>query len=634
MPETGTDDCHVCVRPVEGTRTGCRQCAEYDENDQFVRWIGKATPPKQFPNLIHFSLNGAIGGEVAERNYTQEFPSLGPYSAEMTQYTTQGIVDNIPSSGTLKHPRAFADYYATAWELGANVRNNFPSAEAAREYFENSSTGCKWIMASLTSVAKVWQYGNGLTFTTVSKEWGPYVCGSVNVGPSGMGYIGFTNTTKLQVMKSKVVSFPTGETERVIHGPESWQYPPDMAAIVFGLMKGVGFSYLIEPNTTSGSPCISGTSGYPWSWKDGNKLDYYAQLGGGTDAGLSGGGDNTFPLDADRNYHWFETGDPHPYTDPTYYSTYCRSGGSYRAYCNQTRFEEGWAFILQVEGQYNYGPPYGSEGGGTVAWLKLYSITGQQYVEGNQGTGRIITSNVTKRGYLLPRETEGYFVSEWWDTHKPGAPLLCNVNDTTQQVIGVVFDQVDGPPIVCPGPPGEYYSYNIFQFDVYVTPPTDSGLNTGCCNRYYGIPYTSNIFTASVLGGSAGRHAGNYPKLEDPTNNSWWNMKYWDTSDLNVACDFMIHQNNFGLGFRFEITPEESTELKSKVGWYGVGGLGGGFGSGEIAVWKVKKSLAHCDDRHFELELIYQRNETSGVSWPYGKPSYPTSFPETGELWW
>ena len=625
-PETGTDDCHVCVRPVEGTRTGCRKCGEYDEAGDFIQFGQNAIGSQAIPRAVNFEFDGVFGGDIADRTFIQEFGSVGTYSSEANTEYRQSIIDGVPSSGTLLNRQALALYYKRAWELGAPIRDDFASAQACYDYYDQTAS-CGWYLASLSSAARKWQYGNKVTYSSVSGTWS-YTCG--NNGPSVHLATTFAYTERLG---AKTAYLPTGGSGVIDSGVEEWTWPSAGALLYLASYSGVvgNITRLFPPISSGGITQLTvtvGVPGKPWSWKNGNLEDYVSELcGGGRVGGAVGGGDSTYALSADSSMFYFTTGDQFRLEDPAYYSVRCREAFSYRSACNKSSLREGWFFALSNYNSIN----------GTVQQLTLYGVQASVYGLGSIGT--IGKSTITKSGYPQVSGLSGNFADEVGSNYFGSGECpyygtsLTTTTHTDHECVG-------------PGPTFTPYTAKVFTVTAMAPDPTGLGAG-GCCNLYVPVPYNPSYSAISARGVplSVGRVADTdlaAVTIASPTNYQWWAGKYWSTSQLNRACDFQIFSGTAGISTAiFRFMPGEVDEWVSKIGWSGQISL---YGTPlpvqsqvfELAIWRSKpnKGWDHCEKNSVEIELVRARDIAHGVSWPRGKPNCPSEFPATGVLRW
>jgi hypothetical protein len=191
---------------------------------------------------------------------------------------------------------------------------------------------------------------------------------------------------------------------------------------------------------------------------------------------------------------------------------------------------------------------------------------------------------------------------------------------------------------------GSYLSCVKREVD-YHSPSSITLGTSGCCDLWagtgggtnfdpgFGYTLTQNCGIRVNRNGSLPASNG-WPELLSEDTAAWGTM-FWGVDQHNPDVDFKSGWKNW-----IETTDVEDAAVVAQLPTIGRLPLsaarlppGGGNISNVLAVYKVTKSLAHCDRKRFDLKLIWARTEAYGCTFD-GPKAVPSTYPSTGALFW
>lgn len=666
--------CYICVNPVSPGRVeGCRQCADWDTNDKLVRYIGQATDPDEvLPNAIEFSLNGSIGGTVGQQLITQELPQTHPLSKAGTRYLYTPVLQpgNIKTSGVLRQLSAFSGLADQAWMLGAEIKYQAQTAEDAQLAIENDNS-CLWGLGEFWTHSRSYLGPRGFNISQYSMLTDNIVYECIYFGPPGTNFNNFWTlspasrplfggplpgtvalTTAGIAVKMEVGSISSFiGCERT--DPDVWKWPSIVgdlfslidagnasnAARLFPFWRGAG----------SGGQ-LFGVSGYTQSavqeftvssvnaYKDGNIYDYVASLAGVTPGGYSGAGDSTSGL-----RHYWSSSDPY---DRSYYASHCRSRFIHRIARETGKATIGYRWNLFSAFTSSPTDAANPSGGGYATLLRLDIETP---TPNNTPTKIPLWTwcDVVKPGKLRAGYGPGMDVlTNRWCTNFVGE---CATSMPICFKDNVQYTLVQLDHTWCRTSFGTCLSCAKWAYDSNT--PADITLGeSGCCELYAGdtggggnAPGQTHFdawfgATLSQTCGIRVNRNGSLPavngwtELMNQTREAWGTM-FWGVDQHNPTVDFKSGWRNW-----IETTEAEDAAVRAQLPTIGrlaanVAQRQQWAGPNTLALYKVTKSLAHCDRKRFDLKLIWARTEAYGCTFD-GPKAVPSTYPQTGSLFW
>lgn len=661
--------CYVCVNPVSPGRVeGCRQCADWDTNDKLVRYIGQATDPEEvLPNAIEFELDGSIGGTVGAQLITQTLGPTHPLSKSGTRYLYTPVLQpgDIKTSGMLRQLSAFSALAADAWELGAEIKGQAASAEAAELAIENDNS-CLWGLGEFWTHSRAYAGPRGYSVSSFSMlqdnvhyecsqvfnpEFtdGYYLTLSVDSRPLYGGHP-VIDVSSVGVLTEATASGIVGFEDADRTDPSTWKWPADVgdlfslvhptvisAAKMFPFWRGSGSGselFGLSGFTASGiQEFIVNASNY---YQDGNVYDYIADLAGTSPGGYSGAGDS-----ASGRKHYWATSDPY---DRDYYVNYCRGEFSHRFAKQTGKATVGYRWNLYNHFPSNDADPTSPGGGGYGTLLRLEIVTPVP----NNTTAKIplwTWCDVVKPG----KKKAGY---------GPGLQVLSNryctefSGECVTPLPICYWNNIEHEDTVDPRGHRLRGALGCVQWVWDENPQQISLGATGCCVIWAGSlgynPYGPGVTNfdprfghalTSSCGIRVNRNgtlpaSNEWPALMDETKWAWGTM-FWGVDQHNPDVDFKSGWMNW-----IETTDAEDATVRAQLPTIGrlppraaQGPPGGGNVANVLAVYKVTKSLAHCDRKRFDLKLIWARTEAYGCTFD-GPKAVPSTYPATGSLFW
>ncbi len=628
--------CQVCISPISEPISGCRQCGHYNSYDEFVEYTGQAIGDQRLPKLINFKLNGTISGEIAEDAFEIEMSPLCDYSAGGKNYYWQKVLHgaSIKTEGTLKSIHAFADIAKELWKLNTgSTRSQFTTADGAYAAVSSFSTRCIWITGELTLFSRGTCHPKGFSFTKVACDPGDLsalTCGASGFGvgapgPRALARNGASQTV-VGIMTAGEVQFISGEIGRIDSGVVSYAVPQRAAEYLLHALYGDTVLSATLPSLTlvPGNPTVN-----TGAWRDGNSYDALAAaLGEPSPSAYASAGDSSAVVGL-STYHWYTTGDPDPYSDPTYYSsTNCRSDWTHRRYLNINRSPVGymWKFVNgNGDGSHpGYIPPIG---GGNAATLGLYAVFADFGVSPN-----IAYTHVTKRGYPSAPSSVGTVITTdhggsltfglvWggdaWNNRT--LPAQATGECASQSGSGSGFHESNSA----------ISTYCVTTSLVLDTPDQELGLS-GCCNRWHLSIFGGLALNPAITAAANRLPIGSFNLTTDQRFNgsmNWINAQWWPGNILNIDCSLFTETGTY-----LTFDAATVTELQSKQAHYAHGGVTNSSQLTLIAQYRVTKSLAHCHKKDYDLKLIWAYNAAYGNTFT-GAVAFPQNFPTEGSLW-
>jgi hypothetical protein len=357
------------------------------------------------------------------------------------------------------------------------------------------------------------------------------------------------------------------------------------------------------------------------SYASGGFYDYVADITSATLPDYLGAGDST----SGTSKYW-STGDP--FADG-YYNENCRSEWRHRRYVTTGKAVVGYNWNLFNVYSPDAADPTTPGGGGYGTLLKLsYTLP----VKNNTSAAKVplwTWCDITRPGYrtagnappalrVLSCRWCSSVVGECSESQSgAGGNAACCHQCTERTAIGE----------------GDNKCWQV----TYTTHATSIELGvTGCCETWTGtnIGSTGNFdaFFQAALGVCGWRTmpTAQWDAITAETT-YWWGLAFWGVDQLNPVVLFQSGWINW-----IATTGAEDTTVRDQLGTAGklpVGPRPSYVDDNTLAVYKVTKSLAHCDRKRFDLKLIWARTTAYGVTFS-GPKSVPTTYPSTGSIFW